>query len=182
MATARTPVRILIVEDNDPDVYLVEEALRSQGIVSRIQRCYDGEEALDVLSRMGPPDLPDIILIDLNLPKVNGLEILKHARGLKQLDRVPVLILTSSQSKTDRALSFELGADRYIAKPPTLPEFLSLVGSGIRELLERPESAPGARQRLSMCPHAQALHRLRHMRHRVGRPVDPARLTRLSAR
>ena len=160
MATGK-PAKIFIVEDNDPDVFLVEETLRSQGIPAQIQRCHDGEDAIQALSQIGQSHLPDIIIIDLNLPKVTGLEILKHVRSLKQLDGVPVLILTSSQSKTDRALSIELGADAYIAKPPTLPEFLSTVGSGLRVLLERSHTEPGARLRTSFCARRTAYFRLR---------------------
>jgi DNA-binding response OmpR family regulator len=145
MANPGKPADIFIVEDNDPDVFLVEEALRSQGIQAQIQRCQDGEEAIQALSQIGPASLPDVIIIDLNLPKITGLDILKHVRSLKQLDQVPVLILTSSQSKTDRALSLQLGADAYIAKPPTLPEFLAGVGSGIRALIERSQQRSGAR-------------------------------------
>lgn len=137
MAIAGTPASILIVEDNDPDVFLVEEALRSQGISAQIERAYDGEEAVAVLSKLIESSLPDLIIIDLNLPKVAGIEVLKHTRSLKLLDLVPVLILTSSQSRTDRALSLQFGANAYIPKPPTLPEFLSAVGIGIRGLLDR---------------------------------------------
>ena len=168
MATPGKPVDIFIVEDNDPDVFLVEEALRSQGIQARIQRYQDGEEAIQALSQVGPASLPDVIIIDLNLPKITGLDILKHVRSLKQLDPVPVLILTSSQSKTDRALSLQLGADAYIAKPPTLPEFLSGVGSGIRTLLERsqqPSGARGHRHRLQLGPRG---HRVSSSRSRMG--------------
>jgi len=86
------PAQVFIVEDNDPDVFLVEEALRFQGMAAQIQRSRDGEE----------PNLPRIIIIDLNLPKVTGLEILKHVRSPKQLLPNP---------KTDRALSLQLGAD-----------------------------------------------------------------------
>jgi DNA-binding response OmpR family regulator len=135
MASPADSARILIVEDNDPDVFLVEEALRSHGISPEIQRCRDGEEALQALCQIGHAGLPDVIILDLNLPKVPGLEILKYVRSLKLLDGIPVLILSSSQSKTDRALATKLGADAYIAKPATLPEFLSTVGSGIRSLL-----------------------------------------------
>jgi DNA-binding response OmpR family regulator len=138
------PVQVFIAEDNDPDVFLVEEALRSAGMEARIQRCFDGEEAIQALSQIDAR-LPDVIIIDLNLPRINGIEVLKHVRNQKQLAGVPVLILTSSQSKTDRAMSLQLGADAYIAKPPTLPEFLSAVGSGIRSLLERSGSEPSAR-------------------------------------
>jgi CheY-like chemotaxis protein len=145
MAIPGKLAQVFVVEDNDPDVFLVEEALRSEGVPAQIQRCQDGEEAIRVLSQIGETGLPDIIIIDLNLPKVTGLDILKHVRSLKQLDGIPALILTSSQSKTDRALCMQFGANAYIAKPPTLPEFLSSVGSGIRALLERDRSEPRSR-------------------------------------
>lgn len=145
MAPSGQPADVFIVEDNDPDVFLVEEALRSLGIQFKMRRFRDGEEAIRAFSQIGDSRLPDVIIIDLNLPKITGLEILKHVRSLKQLDAVPVLILTSSQSKTDRAHSLQLGADAYIAKPPTLPEFLSGVGSGIRALLERRRREPRTR-------------------------------------
>lgn len=141
MAIAGTPARILIVEDNDPDVFLVEEALRSQGISARIERANDGEEAVAALSKLTEAYLPDLIIIDLNLPRVAGIEVLKHARNLDLLDGIPILILTSSQSRVDRALSLQLGANAYIAKPPTLPEFLSAVGAGIQRLLEKSAGA-----------------------------------------
>jgi two-component system, chemotaxis family, response regulator Rcp1 len=144
MTIPGTPARILIVEDNDPDIFLVEESLRSQGISAQIERAYDGEEAVAILSKLTESNLPDLIIIDLNLPKVAGIEVLKHTRGMATLDRVPVLILTSSQSRADRALSLQLGANAYIAKPPTLPEFLSAVGVGIRHLLEKSAGAPSS--------------------------------------
>ena len=130
------------------------------GVPAQIQRCHDGEEALVALSQIGEPQLPDLIIVDLNLPKVPGLEILKHVRTLKQLDGIPVLVLTSSQSRSDRALSLQLGADAYIAKPPTLPEFLSAVGSGIRSLLERSGEKPASRLRPSSCSRARRRFRL----------------------
>jgi CheY-like chemotaxis protein len=144
MAEPEQPTQVFIVEDNDPDVFLIEEALRSQGIAAELQRCRDGEQAIRELSRIGESRLPDLIVIDLNLPRVTGFDVLQHARTLTPLARVPMLILTSSQSKVDRALAFQLGADAYIAKPPTLPEFLSVVGSGIRELLGRSTTGPAA--------------------------------------
>lgn len=147
MATADLPAKILMIEDSDPDVFLVEEALRSQRISARIERARDGEEAVAVLSKLTESSLPDLIIIDLNLPKVAGIEVLKHTRGLKLLDRVPVLILTSSQSRTDRAVALHFGADAYISKPPTLPEFLSSVGAGIRRLLEKSSGAAASNDR-----------------------------------
>ncbi len=161
MANESKPAKILIVEDNDPDVFLVEEALRAHSVPAQIQRCQDGEEALQVLSQLDESEIPDIVIIDLNLPKVPGIEILKHARSLKHLDSVPVLILTSSQSHSDRTISMQLGADAYIAKPPTLPEFLSSVGSGIRSLLERSDSGPTTRPSACLCDRPKARHRFR---------------------
>lgn len=151
MASPGSPAQVFIVEDNDPDVFLVEEALREQHIPVQLQRCHDGEEAIRALSQIGEKHPPRIIIIDLNLPKIPGIEILKHARSLKQFDHVPILILTSSQSKRDRTLCLQLGADAYIAKPPTLPEFLSIVGAGIRALLERSATPPGARPSPAIC-------------------------------
>jgi DNA-binding response OmpR family regulator len=170
MSDAGKPPQILIVEDSDPDVFLVEEALRSQGLHPRLQRCQDGEEAIHVLSQIDVKRLPDIIIIDLNLPKVPGLEILKHIRSLKQFDSVAVLILTSSQSTTDRALAKKFGADAYISKPPTLPEFLSTVGTGIRALLERSDTEPRARLLPSLCD-----GRRRHIRSHISKSGKFAR-------
>lgn len=156
------PAQIFIVEDNDPDVFLVEEALRAEGVQAKIARCYDGEEAIHGLSQMSEGSLPNLIIIDLNLPKITGLEILKYARSLNQLDSVPILILTSSQSPVDRSLSMQLGADAYIAKPSTLSEFLSAVGSGIRGLLQR--RRPDARASLRpVYHHRHASFRLRRI-------------------
>ncbi len=168
MASPGDPVHVFIVEDNDPDVFLVEEALRAQGIAARIERCQDGEEAIRALPQMGQAPLPDIIIIDLNLPKVTGFEILKRVRSLKELDQVPVLILTSSLSRNDQALSLQLGADSFIAKPPTLPDFLSSVGSGIRALLERDRGEPRARLHPSRGERRRPHIRLRVYR-RLGR-------------
>jgi len=175
MAIPGKLAQVFIVEDNDPDVFLVEEALRSQGVPAQIQRCQDGEEAIRVLSQIDQANLPDIIIIDLNLPKVTGLDILKHVRSLKQLDGIPVLILTSSQSKTDRAQSMQLGANAYIAKPPTLPEFLSSVGSGIRALLELDRSEPRSRchRRASLRPSRRIRARSRIVTTRLPLLAEP---------
>ncbi len=162
MAHSGKTAKVFIVEDNDPDVFLLEEALRSEGVQAELQRCHDGEEAVHALSAIDAAHVPDIIIIDLNLPKITGLEILKHTRTIRLLDRVPVVILTSSQSKYDRALAMQLGAAAYIAKPPTLPEFLSTVGSGVRSLLEREDRGAGAMlPRTPVCGRGRTSRRLR---------------------
>jgi two-component system, chemotaxis family, response regulator Rcp1 len=174
MSSPGNPAQVLIVEDNDPDVFLLEEALREHGILAHLQRCSDGEEALHALSQIDQAPYPDIIIIDLNLPKVTGLEILKHVRSLRQLDDVPVMILTSSQSKSDRMLSLKHGADAYIAKPPTLPEFLAAVGTGVRALLERSAAPPRGRLDPAICG-----HRRPRLHVRVFHPVRRSRGSRL---
>lgn len=179
MVNPGRPVQVLMVEDNDPDVFLVEEALRSHGILAQIQRCQDGEEAIQVLSQMGEARLPHIIIIDLSLPKVTGLEILKYIRSLTQFDGVPVLILTSSQSMTDRALGKKFGADTYIAKPPTLAEFLSAVGSGIRALLERPEG--GAPRSWLRCMRPRHRMQIRFRPSKLVKPGAGGRVRIISA-
>jgi DNA-binding response OmpR family regulator len=174
MSSPGNPAQVFIVEDNDPDVFLLEEALREHGIPAQLQRCSDGEEALLALSQIDQAPFPDIIIIDLNLPKVTGLEILKHVRSLRQLDEVPVMILTSSQSKSDRVLSLKHGADAYIAKPPTLPEFLAAVGAGVRALLERSAAPPRGRLDSAICGQLRPRVRLR-----IFRPVRRSRGRRL---
>jgi CheY-like chemotaxis protein len=171
MANSSQPAQIFIVEDNDPDVFLVEEALRSQEIPAYFRRSHDSEEAIERLSQLEAGGLPDLIIVDLNLPKINGLEILKHIRSLQQFDNIPVLILTSSQSLADRTLARKLGADAYIAKPPTLPEFLSAVGTGIHNLLRRSETEPRAPGGPSRCE--RRLAKIRRRAHKM-----PARIRR----
>jgi DNA-binding response OmpR family regulator len=153
-------------------VFLVLEALRFHGIQAHVQRCRDGEEAIRAISEIEEKRLPDVIIIDLNLPKIAGHEILKHLRGLRKFDDVPVVILTSSQSTVDRELARQYGADAYISKPPTLSDFLSTVGSGIRAVLDRSHSEARARLRTSFCggakiPRRPLLVRPLHVRARV---------------
>jgi len=126
-------MRILLVEDNPADVYLVEEALRTHGIHYEMKWLRDGEQALALLgqSEFG---LPDLVLLDLNLPRVDGKEVLARILQRPELAGVPVAIMTSSDSPQDRREMAELGASCYIKKPPTLDAFLE-VGGVIKSLL-----------------------------------------------
>lgn len=126
-------MRILLVEDNPADAYLVEEALRTHGVAYEIHWVRDGEQAIATIAA-GDFDLPDLVLLDLNLPRVDGKEVLTRIRQIPELAGTPVAIMTSSDSPQDRREMAELGASCYIKKPPTLDEFLQ-VGGMIKTLL-----------------------------------------------
>lgn len=120
-------MRILLVEDNPADAYLVEEALRTHGIDFEIRWLRDGEQALAMIAA-GDFELPDLVLLDLNLPRVDGKEVLTLIRQTPELAGTPVAIMTSSDSPQDRKEMAELGASCYITKPPTLDQFLQVGG------------------------------------------------------
>jgi chemotaxis family two-component system response regulator Rcp1 len=128
---------IVVIEDNAADVILIRKALDENGFAYAITRFEDGEEALQALCPdTGTPDIvPDLILLDLNLPRSEGMDVLRQIRQSPRLSEVPVAILTSSESPGDVRLSAELGADRYILKPAELDHFYKQVGGGIKELL-----------------------------------------------
>ena len=130
---AVAPIRILLVEDNPADVYLIEEALRTHGVQFEMKWLRDGEQALEMLTEDGL-GAPDLVLLDLNLPRVDGKEVLTRIRQTPHLVGVPVAIMTSSDSPQDRREMADLGASCYIKKPPTLDEFLE-VGGVIKNLL-----------------------------------------------
>lgn len=135
LAADRT-YQIALVEDNPGDVYLIQEALREKGIQYNLELFQDAEGIVQKLSLDG--DLgrtPDLILLDLNLPKIEGLDVLRSLRSLPGLNGVPIGILTSSQSPQDQAKAEAAGANRYIQKPTSLDDFLQEVGGAIHELL-----------------------------------------------
>jgi CheY-like chemotaxis protein len=139
------PARIVVVEDNEPDLILIREALRMTGVQCRITHFKDGAAALAGLERTGrnSEPIPDLIFLDLNIPKVAGLEVLASARSMPALEKVPIVILTSSQSQDDRSQSLGLGATSYVSKPFELNAFLIVVGETARNLLSKPDQAHG---------------------------------------
>lgn len=145
MTTHGTAVRIFLVEDNAPDVILIREALHAQKISYRLQCCADGEEAIRALSDAETLLVPDLIVLDLNLPRIGGFDVLRWVRSEPSLSRVPVAILTSSQSAQDRQLAENLGATAFISKPPNLADFLTKVGSALVELLPPGRRDPNVR-------------------------------------
>ncbi len=117
---------ILLVEDNPSDIDLTKRALLKGGITSRLVVAEDGQEALDYLEGEGSV-LPSLILLDLKLPKVDGLEVLRRIRGMERTGRLPVVILTTSKEEQDVAQSYDLGANSYIRKPVDYVQFAEAV-------------------------------------------------------
>jgi CheY-like chemotaxis protein len=123
---------ILLVEDNLGDARLVREALHEIGAEAVLQHLVDGVEALSYLRREGPhagASRPDLILLDLNLPRLSGREVLAQIKGDAALRRIPVVVLTSSQSDDDVLSVYNLSANCYVPKPADLDHFLSVIRS-----------------------------------------------------
>lgn len=125
-------MRIVLVEDNAGDVYLLEKSLHHRNIVYELIRYEDGEQAVRGISENLAPDL---ILVDLNLPRRDGFDVLAAVRQTPRLVGVPVGVLTSSDAAKDRHRIALSGVERYIHKPPTLEEFIDEVGKAVEELL-----------------------------------------------
>ncbi len=126
------PVEILLVEDNPADIRLTREALKENKISNNLHVAVDGVEALDFLYKRGKyakSSRPDIILLDLNLPKKDGREVLADIKQEKDLKRIPVVVLTSSKAEEDILKSYNLHANCYITKPVDFGQFLKIVKS-----------------------------------------------------
>lgn len=124
--------RILLVEDNPNDVELTLEALSKHNLANTVEVVRDGEEALDYLYHRGPfasrPNgNPAVMLLDLKLPKVNGIEVLKKVRSEERLKLIPVVVLTSSREERDMIDSYKLGVNAYVVKPVDFHEFMDAV-------------------------------------------------------
>jgi chemotaxis family two-component system response regulator Rcp1 len=126
------PIRILMVEDNPGDADLTRDTLESGKLTLDISVAVDGAEALDYLLRRGrytDANLPDLILLDLNLPKMDGRQVLAEVKKHEELQSIPVVILTSSNAERDVVQSYKLGANCYVTKPVDLTAFQSIVRS-----------------------------------------------------
>lgn len=124
------PIVILMVEDNPADARLAEEALKDSKIYNRLFRAWDGAEAMDFLHRRGQfasAPRPDIVFLDLNLPRKDGRQVLAEMKQDPDLKRIPVVILTSSDAEQDILRSYELHANCYVTKPVDLDKFTHLV-------------------------------------------------------
>jgi CheY-like chemotaxis protein len=125
--------QILLVEDNEMDVILTLDAFREARLKNKIIVARNGEEALDYLFGRGEFSdrksfpLPNLILLDLKMPKIDGFEVLRQIKATPKLKRIPVIILTSSKEDGDRILSYEIGANSYLAKPVSFDGFIEVV-------------------------------------------------------
>jgi two-component system response regulator len=125
---------ILLVEDNPDDEALTLRAFKKNNFGNKISIAHDGVEALDFLFCTGiyadrdPHEMPHVVLLDLNLPKVGGLEVLRRIRADKRTHTLPVVILTSSKEERDLAEGYEFGANSYVRKPVDFNEFIKVVG------------------------------------------------------
>ena len=134
----RKPFEILLVEDNRGDVDLTKESLKEGKIPHQLNIVPDGEEAMNFLRRKGKysgAPTPDLVLLDLNLPKRDGFEVLRAIRSRPSLVGVPVGIFTSSEAAADKGRIAVLRAERYIHKPPDLNDFMEQVGGAITDIL-----------------------------------------------
>lgn len=127
-----TPARILMVEDDPKDVELTLSALKDYNLANEIVVARDGEEALDYLYCRGqfsarPQDNPAVMLLDLKLPKVDGLEVLNRVKSDARLKMIPVVVLTSSREERDMMRSYQLGVNAYVVKPVDFHEFVNAV-------------------------------------------------------
>lgn len=123
-------IEVLLIEDNPGDVRLITEALKDAKIHIHIAVAHDGVEALRLLrceGKYSKAALPDLILLDLNLPKMNGLEVLATIKQDENLHRIPVVIVTSSQADQDIAASYDLHANCFVTKPVDLDQFFNVV-------------------------------------------------------
>ena len=138
------PFNIVLAEDNPADIYLIRQALTEHGVSCEVCVVRDGKSAIRLFNADAgcDPRPPDLILLDLNLPQHDGIEILKAIRRREELAEVPVAILSSSESPNDFRAASELGAVRYIRKPLELDAFMSL-GQAIKELLRDESPSDG---------------------------------------
>jgi len=132
MVDENRPVEILLVEDNPGDERLTREALKEGKVYSNLHWVKDGVEAMEFLRRQGKHrsvPRPDIILLDLNLPKKDGREVLSEMKGDASLRTIPVVILTTSQAEEDVVRSYDLHANCYVTKPVDLEKFITVIQS-----------------------------------------------------
>lgn len=127
------PLEILLVEDNEDHAELVKRSFRDHRVANHITHILDGEQALAYLDKLlakpdyNPSDLPQVVLLDLRLPKVDGLEVLKSIRNNEKLAKLPIVILTTSAAEIDVAKTYEEKANSYLVKPVDFDKFTELM-------------------------------------------------------
>jgi CheY-like chemotaxis protein len=127
-----SPIEILLIEDNVGDARLAQEALKDSKLLNNVSVVEDGVEAMDFLLRRGKyvkSPRPDLVLLDLNLPRKDGRQVLAEIKADDSLKRIPVVILTTSKAEEDIIRSYDLHANCYISKPIDLDQFMRVVKS-----------------------------------------------------
>jgi len=152
MTEERKPVTILLVEDDDGHARLLERNLRRGGMVNRLIRVADGQEAVDYFSRIGVfqdsaeyPD-PSVVLLDVRMPRLDGFEVLAHLKNNPLLHKTPVIMLTSTDNQKEIDRAYEMGANGYVVKPVSIDSFIDRVvklGMFI-EVIELPDHTQAA--------------------------------------
>ena len=130
MTPAGRPIDILLVEDDPGDVLIAREAFEHNKLQNRLHVAHDGEEGLDYLYRRGAHEdspRPDLILLDLNLPKYDGRQLLEKIKSDPDLCRIPVVVLTTSSAEEDILRSYNLHANAYVTKPVDIDQFMKAV-------------------------------------------------------
>jgi two-component system, chemotaxis family, response regulator Rcp1 len=124
-----SPVRILLVEDNPNDVEMTKRALHKGQVFNELTVARDGAEALEILesTKVNPHSSPGLILLDLNLPRVSGIEVLQRIKSDPHLKRIPVIVLTTSTREEDVVRTYELGVNTFISKPVRFDDFIKVV-------------------------------------------------------
>ena len=126
------PIEILLIEDNPSDIRLTQEALKESKLQNNLHVVEDGEEALDYLYQRGvyaQEPQPDLILLDLNLPNLDGREVLSRVKQDENLNHIPIVVLTTSDAGEDILKSYQLYANCYITKPIDLDQFIKVVNA-----------------------------------------------------
>jgi CheY-like chemotaxis protein len=124
------PIHILLVEDNAGDVLLIKEAFEEARIINEISTVGNGEAAIHFLEKTEPyqnADRPDLILLDINMPRKNGIEVLDHIKNSKELKQIPVIMLTTSSDDKDILTSYQSHANCYITKPVDVDDFMDTI-------------------------------------------------------
>jgi len=135
---------ILLAEDNPADVYLIREALKEHHVECQIRVASDGQDVLQIIAGAAPQPAAGrfhLIILDLNLPRHDGIEILQRLKENTRMANIPVVVLTSSDSPRDQLMANQLGATRYMRKPSSLEQFLGL-GAVFKDLLQESQPSP----------------------------------------
>jgi CheY-like chemotaxis protein len=135
---------ILYIEDDDAAAAVFRLAIEEANTGAQVDCVSDGDTALKYLRHTGEyaaTEVPEIIFLDVNLPKINGWQVLAEIRRIEELQSIPVVVLTSSQRRADKERAYDLGAKRFITKPYSLVEFIADVGSAYRDLVAHRQAA-----------------------------------------